>query len=154
MAQSKPPESASLLRRLAEAADGYRDGEPRIVVALREPPHAVAGVLRASQEAEIDALLRAAGPGYEAFGPFATPGTDPKPGGQKQVAMVTVTYTDQSSESFSAADYDAVIWSVPAFDKLVMPNLVSAYGLPFATAKRTEFVSSAAGALPHKLYSF
>jgi len=154
MAESKPLQSASLLRRLAEAADGYRDNESRIIVARRDPPHDVAGVFRESQTAEIDEALRTAGSGYEAFGPFATPSTDPLPSGRKQVSSVTVTYTDQTTETFPAGTFDALIWSVPAFDKLIMPNLISAYGLPFATAKRTEFVSAAKAPFPHKLYSF
>jgi len=153
MPESKTPESASLLRRLAEAADGYRDNEPRIIVARRDPPHDVTGVFRASQTAEIDEALRVAGSGYEAFGPYQTPTADPLPSGRKQVLSVTVTYTDKTTDTFPADDFDALVWSVPAFDKFVMPNLISAYGLAFATSKRTEFVA-AAGALPHKLYSF
>jgi len=151
MADSTTLLSASLLRRLAEAADGYRDGVPRIIIARRDPPHAVAGVFRAD-DLGIDEALRAAGPGYEAFGPYLTPQTESFTNSAHDVLSVTVTFRGQEPQEFSAAEYDALIWSIPAFDKMVMPYLTSVSGFEHAARERSAFVSGSVA--PHKLYSF
>jgi len=75
----KPPEpapapsamSASLLRRLAEAVDGYRTGETLFVAAARSFPHDVAGVFATSRQAMEVARRR--GADYGVFGPYFAP---------------------------------------------------------------------------------
>jgi len=63
--------SASLLRRLAEAVDGYRSGETLFVVAAWRFPHGVAGVLRNPREATE--IARRRGVEYGVFGPYFAP---------------------------------------------------------------------------------
>jgi hypothetical protein len=62
---------ASLLRRLAEAVDGYRSGDALFVVAAWHFPHDVAGVFgNARQATEI---ARRKGVDYGVFGPYFAP---------------------------------------------------------------------------------
>jgi len=152
MANSTPYPSASLLRRLAEAADGYRDGVPRIVIARRDPPHDVAGVFDADDTRGIEEALAAAGPGFDKFGPYLTPETEQFSNRDHDVVSVTVVFRSGESREYSPAEYDALIWSIPAFDKLVMPYLTSVSGFQHAARQRAAFVSGSA--IGHKLYSF
>lgn len=62
---------ASLLRRLAEAVDGYRSGEALYVVAAWHFPHEVAGVFP-SRALAMEAVRRR-GLDYAAFGPYFAP---------------------------------------------------------------------------------
>jgi hypothetical protein len=73
-AQEPPrPMSASLLRRLAAAADGYRTGAPVWIVASYDRPNPVAGAFPDSLSAARAATeLRSRGP-YAVFGPYVTP---------------------------------------------------------------------------------
>ena len=151
MADSTTYPSASLLRRLAEAADGYRDGVPRIVIARRDPPHTVAGVFP-DGDPRIDRALAEAGPGYETFGPYLTPQTESFTNRAHDVVSVTVLFESGERQEFSAAEYDALIWSIPAFDKLAMPYLTSVSGFQHAARERAAFINGSVK--PHKLYSF
>jgi hypothetical protein len=63
--------SASLLRRLAEAVDGYRSGDTLFVVAAWRFPNGVAGVFRNPREATEVARRR--GVAYGVFGPYFAP---------------------------------------------------------------------------------
>src|SRR5260370_30680284 len=63
--------SASLLRRLAEAVDGYRNGETLFVVAAWRFPHGVAGVLRNPREATE--IARRRGVEHGLLGPYFPP---------------------------------------------------------------------------------
>jgi hypothetical protein len=63
--------SASLLRRLAEAVDGYRSGEALYVVAAWHFPHEVAGVF--PSRALASEAVRRKGLDYAAFGPYFAP---------------------------------------------------------------------------------
>jgi hypothetical protein len=68
---SAPAMPASLLRRLAEAVDGYRSGETLYVVAAWHFPHEVAGVF-ATRTLALAAVQRK-GLDYAAFGPYFAP---------------------------------------------------------------------------------
>ena len=62
--------SAGLLRRLAEAADGYRTGQPIWVVARTQEPYDILGVFSDSAAA---ARAKESVAGADRFGPFVTP---------------------------------------------------------------------------------
>lgn len=62
--------SATLLRRLGEAVDGYRTGNPVFVVAQFEFPHEVLGVFTRAQAMQV---AHGAGAGYMVFGPYVAP---------------------------------------------------------------------------------
>ena len=63
--------SASLLRRLAEALDGYRSGDTLFVVAAWRFPHTVAGVFANSRQALE--IARRRGVDFGVFGPYYAP---------------------------------------------------------------------------------
>src|SRR2546429_9315308 len=68
--QPSPPLAASLLRRLAEAADGDRTGKAIYVVASVRAPYDVRGVFETGSLATIQA--RKGGPADRVVRPYAT----------------------------------------------------------------------------------
>lgn len=130
-------ESASLLRRLAEAADGFRDGESKFVVAARTFPHKVAGVFDTKERADsvLDSL--AADPlRYEIFGPFLTEPDSLATGPEEEVVSVSVTMKSGKVRTYDGTKVDALFWSLPAFDKFVAPYLTSVAGPVYAAEQR------------------
>jgi hypothetical protein len=135
---------ASLLRRLAEAADGFRDGTDRYVVAAREFPHKVAGAFRDSTEAKAIAVARSLSDTlhYAVFGPYVTiaePVPDSLVKGPEDVVSVTVKTIDGKVKTYSADSVDALFWSVAAFDKFVAPYLTSVAGVQYAAEQREKY---------------
>jgi hypothetical protein len=129
------PKSASLLRRLGEAADGYRDGKDKYVVADQRFPHYVVGVYDDSTEAR--SVAKARGGTYRVFGPFRTPVDDPPDlsGGSSDVVEVIVVRRD-GERRYRADSVDALFWSLAAFDKFVVPYLAVVYGGQYAADQR------------------
>ncbi len=134
------PLTAALLRRLAEAADGYRTGEPIYVVACHDDPRHDLRVF----EREADALehLARAGGRFGMFGPFATPVDGSATGGRAreaaasldapdgsapagEVVEVTVSLRDPAGAErmirLDAREHDALFWSMSAIDKFAVP---------------------------------
>jgi hypothetical protein len=153
--------SASLVRRLAEAADGFRDGKPRYVVAHRKGQqghHNVLGVFMTFDEASFTA--RRAGPDYAAFGPFVT--TDDPPdlsASEEDVVEVIVRQKNGQEKRYGADSVDALFWSLAAFDKFIAPYLTSVDGVRYAAEQRelyrigkSPLANSAV--IPHKAGSF
>lgn len=130
--------SASLMRRLAEAADGFRDGKPRWVAIHRqgvEGHHRVLGVFDTFAEASFTA--RRAGPEYATFGPFVT--TDDPPdesSGPEDVLEVIIRQRNGEVKRYGADSVDAVFWSLAAFDKFIAPYLASVDGVRYAAEQR------------------
>jgi hypothetical protein len=174
----KPPEpapapaamSASLLRRLAEAVDGYRTGETLFVAAARSFPHDVAGVFPSSRQATE--VARRKGVDYGVFGPYFAPpdsGNEmmlyslrPCPGrheldswcpdttGSANFAVpyanikditITIHQKDGASvESVLSHDVDAVFFTVSAIDKFVIPYYARIYNAQFAADMRAAYL--------------
>src|SRR5438128_11513087 len=67
--------TATLLKVLGEAVDGYRTGQPVYVVAAFRSPYPVYGVF-SSRDSATSALPRA-GRGYSVFGPYGGPPDGP-----------------------------------------------------------------------------
>ncbi|MGD2134547.1 MAG: hypothetical protein PVF27_00230 [Gemmatimonadales bacterium] len=65
------PMSASLLRRLGEAAEAYRTGTDVFIVADCQHPHTVIDVV--AEQVAAQRIAAAAGESYSAFGPFRNP---------------------------------------------------------------------------------
>ncbi|MEP7228529.1 MAG: hypothetical protein ABI785_14280 [Gemmatimonadales bacterium] len=131
-------QSASLVRRLAEAADGFRDGRPRWVVIHRRGDkghHDVRGVFMTFKEASFEA--ERAGPEYAAFGPFVTKDDPPDLSSTKtDVVEVIVRQKNGVEKRFSADSVDALFWSLAAFDKFIAPYLTSVDGVRYAAEQR------------------
>lgn len=176
----KPPEptpapaamSASLLRRLAEAVDGYRSGETLFVAAARSFPHDVAGVFTSSRQATE--VARRKGVDYGVFGPYFAPpdsGNEmmlyslrPCPGLHEwdswcpdttfalnqavpyaNIKDITITIhaKDGSSvERVLSPQVDAVFLTLSAIDKFVMPYYTRVYNAQFAADMRAAYVRS------------
>lgn len=128
--------SAPLLRRLAEAVDGYRDGMDRFVVASLESPHQVAGVVPTPEEAEALATAKSTETlHFEVFGPYRTIPDDAVeiPG---YVDSVVAYLHDGGRRTYNGRTVDALFWSLPAFDKFIAPYLTSVNGVAEAARQR------------------
>ncbi len=139
LAQGAEPEPASLLRRVAEAADGYRDGKDKYVLADRKFPHPVLGVFDSLTQAQ-DSLSRSKpteGSEYKVYGPFRT--TEDPPAvivDSEEVAFVTVTTKGGKTKQYDGKEYDAIFWGLTAFDKFVAPYLTVVSGVKYAADQR------------------
>jgi hypothetical protein len=149
--------SASLLKRLAEAADGYRDGQDRFVVAAREFPHKVLGVFPTRAQADSIAADSSTGAlHYATFGPYRTP---PEPNVSPEVDdvdSVVAYYSSGATATYDGKTYDALFWGLPAYDKFVAPYLTSVLGAPYAGEQRQAYKAGELtnSVLPHKRFSF
>ncbi|HJR17241.1 MAG TPA: hypothetical protein VJ808_10350 [Gemmatimonadales bacterium] len=132
------PKVASLARRLAEAADGYRDGKPKWVVAHikgnNKRHHRVVGVFSTAEEADI--VARREGDEYAAFGPFLTPEEDYRIPRGERVDSVIVIYADGQRKYYDGDSVDALFWGLPAFDKFIGPYLSSVSSPDYAAEQR------------------
>jgi hypothetical protein len=143
LAQGVEPEPASLLRRVAEAADGYRDGTDKYVLADRKFPHHVLGVFDSLAQAR-DSLSRSKprdGSEYKVYGPFRTPpdaGYVERAG--EEIVEVIVVRADKTRKSYDGRKYDAMFWGMTAFDKFVAPYLTSVSGVAEAAYQRRLYL--------------
>ena len=139
-AQDTVTKPAGLVRRLAEAADGYRDGRDHWVVASRKPykgNYRVVGVFDSLHEAEFAANRE--GFEYDAFGPFKTPKEQfLVPAGQR-VREVIVVYANGEKKNYSADSVDALFWGLSAFDKFIVPYLASVASAEYAAEQREAY---------------
>lgn len=139
----EPQISASLLRRLAEVADAYRTGRPVFIVASTKAPHDVSGVFEGADAANQAAV--SAGSSYRVFGPYTTP-PDRFEGKPAEVLDITVKLRTQSETVSVTVDprkYDALVWTLSAFDKFLMPYDARVYGLDQARELRAEYIRNA-----------
>ena len=145
------PEEASLLRRLAEAVDGYRDGRPRFVVARRQFPHAVDRVFEDSSLAAARAgALGGEAAGFGVFGPFRAQEAPPEIVEVADIVDSVVVYTrGNPPKSFSADTVDAMFWGLSAFDKFIAPYLTSVYGPRYAAQHREWYRTKSDSSLAH-----
>jgi hypothetical protein len=131
---------ASLWRRLAEAADGFRDGKDKWVVLDRKFPHKVLDVFdtEAAADSARTQAIASTGVSYEKFGPFNTINDPPYEGDTDPVDSVVV-YRKSGREAYSGTKYDAVIWGLPAFDKFIAPYLTYVSGVKYAAEQREDY---------------
>jgi hypothetical protein len=140
--------SATLLRRLGEAADGFRDGADRYVVATREFPHKVAGAFLTRAEADAVAEVRSSvSLHYGVFGPYRTM-PDSLAEGPEDVLYVTVKTRGGKETRYYADSVDALFWSLSAFDKFIAPNLTAVSG-PLYAAEQRELYRRGRSPLTH-----
>jgi len=126
------PVSPSLLRRLAEAADG-ESGSVWFVASylMLQGKHQVTGPY--SSEAEAQANLPA-GTEYGVFGPFEAPPTIT----HMPILQWDVTLGDNTTRSFKK-HYDAFFWSESALRKFVLPYYSNLVSPEYATQIRDAF---------------
>jgi hypothetical protein len=143
----EPPISASLLRRLAEAADGYRSGKPVFIVATATPPHDVDPVYAVYEDASKAKLgVAKAGASYRVFGPYVT-GRDRFKGKPAEVVSITVKLQTEARETSTVTvdpqAYDLLVWTLPALDKFVIPYYARIYGAEQANQLREDYLRNA-----------
>jgi hypothetical protein len=141
------PISAELARRLAESADGHRDGRPRFVVTNPEEP--ATDRLRSfeskAEALEYQAQENAKGEGtFRVFGPFQTPRDTPADatGHKIMVKKVTVELEQDGKQYVAEIEgdkYDAIFWSSSAVDKFAVPYYVSVVDVDFGAKVRADF---------------
>ncbi len=128
------PLSAALLRRLGEAADGYRTGRPIYVVACYDHPRDDLRIF----DHEADALehLSQAGDRFGMFGPFVTHGAGAD--GLVREVAITLRAADGSERvaRLDGREYDAFLWSASAIDKFAVPYYAATAGIDAATEMR------------------
>lgn len=130
--------SSRLIRRVAEAADGYRTGEPVWIVSGEAPVDAVEVF-----DSEAEAQTAAAKPGAILHGPFVTETDDFPP---VTPISVTVRLSDGTTRTIDLEEsIDALFFSQPAIDKFVGPYYTQVYGGDMASrvlalASESEFV--------------
>ncbi len=158
-AQDTTPLSAGLLRRVAEAADGFRDGRPAWFLVSQAEPYAVLGVYR-------DEKPRVAVPGARLVGPYVTPRDydravifvprphfpptryamdslwrlPARPWKVEDVDSMVVTAYHHSGARWRVASpgvqVDALFFTLGAHDKFVFPYYARVAGLGAAKAMR------------------
>lgn len=128
-----PP--ASLVKRVAEAAAGMRNGRQVWFVASMEFPHQVK---EHHSEAEADADRSAKGEGHVILGPFLTP---PDALHKKKIEWIQVKVEGVSKVlRFDPADVDALFWSLSALDKFLYPYYTMLYGPEKAAEMRRKYL--------------
>jgi len=136
------PVSASLLREIAEAADGTRGVSLYCTATYamdlkfdhRAETHATL-----AEAADRQAKLAQEGIQVEIFGPFKT---EPRSGpelGTSPIATIVITLHDNRTISVDPKKFDALFWTVSAVEKFVAPYYASKAGLERATLVRTMF---------------
>lgn len=123
--------SATLLKRLGEAAHGYR-GTPEVYIAAEV---ADAGGLEVfTSEVEASKYISSK-EDWQVFGPYGS--ASPTSGTERRISSVEVKLTYQDGETRTKsypADTDAVFLSMSAIEKFAIPYYTQLYGVEYAAA--------------------
>jgi hypothetical protein len=131
--------SATMLRVLAEAADGFRTGRPVFLVADYRFPHNVAGPF--ATYAEARRVQMDSGATFGVFGPYVTP-RDPGADSASRVVAVRLTIESPAGRrrtvdlDLRRVEVDALFFTMSAVDKFVIPYYSDIYGPEYATVAR------------------
>jgi hypothetical protein len=128
---------ASLLKRVAEAASGLRNGRPVWFVVKKAFPHRLR---RHYSEAEADADLAARGSTNVKLGPYMTPNDTPQ---KAEISSITVRMKDGREYTFEPERVDALFFSLSALDKFFYPYYTALYGPEKAAEKRRRYTDPA-----------
>jgi hypothetical protein len=134
------PVSAKLARRLAAAADGYRDGREVWFTASFTPKDGQNGnnfdiseAIPGDGTSAPDVTLS---DGYGLFGPFLTEESgDPK---RTPIASIVLRLPGGDVE-IDASKYDAMFWSSSSLDKFAVPHYATVLDLSMAAKLQREF---------------
>jgi hypothetical protein len=133
---NQTPLTAGLAKRLAEAADGYRDNKYYYFVCRLEFPFDLQ-VASADNDAEANSIANAIrdalndgapDPSYYVYGPYKTPSEYTPPYVYDQIEVKFLNQgTDAHCETLTG-DTDAIILNLSAFDKFFLPYYTRLYG--------------------------
>lgn len=142
---------ASLLSRLSEAADSQRNARKSWFVAevgyVPRKGHKIIGPFYSKEEACAKERARLESGRFMIFGPFLTYAHT----GDKvnQVDKVVLHLKDYREIHLDGARYDAVCWTLPAFDKFVMPYYAQIGSLEESDEVRKTFLRDTSFAAIH-----
>jgi len=140
--------TASLLKRLGEAADGYRTGADIWCAAEIAFPHELE-VFPTEQEAKQYCSQQ--GTQYEVFGPYCTP-VDARKAVSGRVLNIKVTVESGGTTKdidIDPNEVDALFWGESSADKFVFPYYTSLYGVEKAAQMKRDFLTSQAVIFGH-----
>lgn len=143
------PISASLMRRLAEAADGYRTGNPVYIIAEIKPPHEIMLVSDENSIKEMFASLNS--DEYDIFGPFITKENKQfsEFGEVFEVQVKIKKGSDIKIISIDPKETDSLFWSLSAIEKFVFPYYTLIYGPDYVAKLRKQLLSGQTKVLGH-----
>jgi hypothetical protein len=134
---------ASLLRRVAEAADGLRDGRPHWFLVSLKAPHSA--VPFDSAKAADKALAKRGRGKFALLGPYLTkPEPAPKAARRKKrkVRSVLIYYEGEKKPvEVDLAKVDAIFLSESALDKFVYPYFSRVHGVEQTARMRNSFMT-------------
>ena len=135
---SSKPLSASLLKRLGEAADGYRDGREVWCVAATKFPHDLEVFF---SESEANKYHSDHTRTHSVFGPFKTGSEVSASSEVGEVVEITVTIKVAGKKKDVKIDpkkIDCLFWSESAIDKFVFPYYAQLFGVEHAAKMRKQ----------------
>lgn len=132
---SKDP-TASLARRVAEAAAGLRNGRRVWFVVQEDPPHKLR---KHYDESAADEDV-ATNPGYLKVGPYLTPDETPQ---KRAIETVRIKFAGVAQElTYKGDEVDALFFSLAALDKFYYPYYARLHGVETAAAMRRKYVDT------------
>jgi len=136
--------TASLLKRLGEAADGYRGENDIYIVASYTFPHELSVFNSESKAKEYYSILDQ--DENNIFGPYNTPIENP-PTDTIISIIVNIEKDDGSVNEIilDPKEYDALFFSESAKDKFLYPYYTNLYGVEFAAKMKKDSIAAAVG---------
>ena len=149
--QTVPTYDAPLLLRLAEAADGYRDGQNHYFVFNRHEPSDEDREFPTLADANEYLSQKTTPADFVVFGPCQTPIDNAALG----VTNVSVTWNDSTPklDTDVAAKADCIFWSASAVDKFLIPYYARVWGVEAAERLRNTLLNCQWVAHPPGSYS-
>ena len=148
--ESETPLSASVLLRVAEAADGLRDGKPHWFLVSKKAPHSVKPF--DSAKAAERARAKAGKTRFMVLGPYLTkPKEGPKKKNgrarpKKKIRSIVIYYEGQKKPvRLDPARVDAIFLSQSALDKFAYPYYARVHGVEETARLRRMQLSSEEG---------
>lgn len=126
------PLSASLLKRLGEAADGYRDGREIWCVAATKFPHDLEVFFTKTEAEDFRKSIKKT---HEIFGPYKTGSGIHKVVDGKKITEIIVKIKDNETIkeiTINPEEYDCIFWSEAAVDKFVFPYYARLFDVEYA----------------------
>lgn len=136
--------NAGLAKRLAEAADCFRDGKYHYFICKKTPPYDLNYTkgFDSDEEAssEADTAKAALGEDYGKFGPYKTDLFDAATFDYDAIQIIFLKDSNPVYTEMLEGDVDAIILSVSAYDKFFQPYYVRLYGIEVAKELRKQAV--------------
>ena len=130
--------SAFLLRRLAEAVDGFR-GEPVFCRARFTPNEEFDFEVDVKREVAAFGAVAAADETFGVFGPFFTPEAKGPDRSDTPIRAITLTLEDGRVIHVDPKEADSLFWTVSAVEKFLVPYYASVNSALMANSVLSSF---------------